>query len=98
VTAEARRAVIAIRKCIKAGHYALTVHFSQRMEQRGLFWPDVQAVIDDPDDVKSQGMDNYDRPKWIIYGEAAFGDNIEIICAIEIDETETGFITLYWEA
>ena len=97
MTAEARRAIIEIRECIDADRYALTAHFSRRMEERGLFWPDVQAVIDDPEDVRSQGMDEYGRPKWIIHGEAALGYDIQIVCAIEIDQTETEFITLYWE-
>lgn len=67
------------------------------MEQRGLFWPDVRAVIDDSNEVKPQGMDEYGRPKWIISGSAAFGGDIEIVCAIETDETDMEFITLYWE-
>ena len=86
-----------IRECIDADRYALSVHFRERMDQRGLFWPDVQAIIDQPLEVRSQGVDRYDRPKWIISGENAFGDEIEIVCAIEIDETETEFITIYWE-
>jgi hypothetical protein len=86
-----------IRACVEADHYALSVHFSQRMRQRGLFWPDVQCVILNPDEVRSQGADEYDRPKWIICGEAALAGDIEIVCAIEVDETETEFITLYWE-
>ena len=28
---------------------------------------------------------------------AAFGGDIEIVCAIETDETDMEFITLYWE-
>jgi hypothetical protein len=67
------------------------------MEERGLFWPDVQAVINHPEEVKSQGMDEYGRPKWIIRGEAVLGDDIQIVCAIEINQSETEFITLYWE-
>jgi hypothetical protein len=67
------------------------------MQQRGLFWADVEAVIDDSSDVRSQGLDDYDRPKWIISGEAAFGGDIEIVCAIEVDESGTEFITLYWD-
>jgi hypothetical protein len=97
VTAEARRAIVAIRTCINAERYALTVHFSERMAQRGLFWPDVRAVIDDPENVRSQGMDDYGRAKWIIRGMTALGDEIEIVCAVEIDPAETEFITLYWE-
>ena len=67
------------------------------MEERGLFWVDVQAIIDQPTDVWSQGMDRYDRPKWIVAGEGALGEEIEIVCAIELDESETEFITIYWE-
>jgi hypothetical protein len=98
VTAEGRRAIVVIQECIEADRYALTIHFSERMEERGLFWPDVRAVIDDPKDIRSQGMDNYNRPKWIIRGRAALDKEIEIVCAIEMDETEAVFITLYWEA
>ena len=97
VTDEARRALRLIRECVESDRYALAVHFSERMEERGLFWPDVQVVIDDPTGVRSQGVDRYGRPKWIICGEAATDDEIEAVCAIEIDETETEFITLYWE-
>ncbi len=97
MTAEARRAILVIRACIAADRYALTVHFNQRMQQRGLFWPDVVAAIEDPKDVRSGGVDNYSRPKWIVRGDAAGGDQIEIVCAIELDEGETVFITLYWE-
>lgn len=67
------------------------------MQLRSLFWPDVQAAIDDAGEVRSEGMDKYNRPKWVICGDAANGDAIEIVCAIEIDETGTEFITLYWE-
>jgi hypothetical protein len=97
VTAEARRTLTVIRECLESDRYALTIHFLQRMTQRGLFWPDVQAAIFDPTDVQSQGMDEYNRPKWIITGQAATGDEIEIVCVVEMDETETIFVTLYWE-
>lgn len=97
VTAEARRAIAVIRECIESDRYALSLHFSRRMQQRGLFWPDVQAVIEDPQDVWSQGMDDYDRPKWVVCGDAAGGGEIEIVCAIESDDSGTEFITIYWE-
>jgi hypothetical protein len=96
VSPEARRAITVIRACIEADRYALSIHFSQRMRQRASFWPDVQAVINDPNEVRPQGMDEFNRPKWIISSDIGLGD-VEIICAIEIDETETEFITLYWE-
>jgi hypothetical protein len=97
VTAEARRAIAVVRRGVAAEQYALTVHFSQRMQQRGLFWADVEAVVGKPKDVRSQGLDDYDRPKWIISGKAASGGGIEIVCAIEVDDSGTVFITLYWD-
>jgi hypothetical protein len=97
VTAEARRALATIRACVEDDRFALAIHFRERMRQRGLFWPDVEAVIFDPQDVRSQGLDRFARPKWIIGGEAATGDAIEIVCAIEVDDTQTEFITLYWD-
>ena len=45
LSAEARRALATIRECIEAENYSVTIHFSQRMQQRFLFWPDVQAVV-----------------------------------------------------
>jgi hypothetical protein len=97
VTNQTRRTLAVIRECLASDRYAMTVHFSERMVERGLFWTDVQAVIGDPSEVRSQGTDDYDQPKWIIGGEALTGDEIEIVCAVEIDESETEFITLYWD-
>jgi len=73
------------------------------MQERALFWPDVQAVIHDPTEICSEGMDEYDRPKWRIRGDAADTGEITIVCAIEFvksrmdeaEESETEFITLY---
>lgn len=97
MTSQGRRALAVTRKCVDEDRYAIGIHFAERMEERGLFWPDVQAVIDAPADVRSDELDRYGHPKWIICGEAATGDQIEIVCAIEIDERGTEFITLYWE-
>ncbi len=86
-----------IRACVHSDRYALALHFSERMEERGVFWSDVLMVLDDPSDVRSQGVDRFDRPKWVISGDTPTGDSIEIICAVEVDETETEFITIYWD-
>ncbi|MBC7784949.1 MAG: DUF4258 domain-containing protein [Burkholderiales bacterium] len=96
MTSAARKAIAVIRECIASDTYAISVHFRERMDQRGLFWPDIQAVIDEPHDVVSCGEDRFDRPKWVVSGRCATDDDIEIICAIEIDNSGTEFITLYW--
>jgi hypothetical protein len=66
------------------------------MDQRGLFWPDVESAIDDAREARSPGTDRYGRPMWNVRGPATTGDEIEIVCAIETDASGTEFITLYW--
>jgi len=95
--AEARNALSVIRKCVAAGRYVVLPHFVQRLDERGLFWPDVRAVLDDPSGVRNDGRDRYDRPKWIVAGDAADGLLIEIVCVLDEDEHDnvTVFITIY---
>ena len=70
--ARARKALRTVRECVGAGRYSLTMHFAQRMDERGLFWPDVQTILDDPTDVRDGGADRWDRPKWIVKGESGW--------------------------
>lgn len=97
MTADARLALATIRACVESDRYSLAVHFTDRMVERGLYWPDVESVLDDPTDVRSQGRDRFHRPKWIVGGETADGMDVELVCAIEVDDSGTEFITLYWE-
>jgi hypothetical protein len=97
MNAEARRTLAVIRDCLANDRYAVTEHFAKRMQQRALFWPDVAAAIDAATELRSQGLDEFDRPKWIVCGQAANGLEIEIVCAVETDPNDTTFITLYWE-
>lgn len=90
---ESRQAWRVIRRCVAAGHYLVLPHFAHRMDQRGLFWPDVQAVIDKPSGVRDDGRDSLDRPKWIITGTATDGLSIEIVCVL--DEHDRGRLTVF---
>jgi len=67
------------------------------MDERGLFWPDVLAVLDTPDAVRSGGRDRFGRAKWMISGTAVDGLSIEIVCVLDRDErgNVTVFITIY---
>lgn len=99
--AKARRAWSVIRKCVAAKRYVVLPHFVQRMDQRGFFWPDVLAVIDDPMDVRDAGRDRYGRPKWIVSGTAPDGIAVELVCVLDRDpdvhrgRALTVFITIY---
>lgn len=95
--AKARSALATIRRCCDAGRYRILPHFTKRMDDCGLFWPDVLAVLDDPRAVKASGRDRFHRPKWIIVGTAMDGLPIDLVCALDVDENGdvTVFITAY---
>ncbi len=95
--AKARKALGVIQKCVAAKRYIVLPHFVQRMDRRGFFWADVLAVIDGPGDVRFDGHDRFDRPKWIVSGETIDGLDVELVCAIDRDDrgNVTVFITIY---
>jgi hypothetical protein len=93
----AKKALNLIRRCVAAGRFKLLEHFTRRMDERGLFWPDVLAVIERPADVRNGGPEKWGRPKWIVAGQSAAGDNLELVCVLDTDEhgNLTLFITMY---
>lgn len=95
--AKARKALNVIRDCVAAKRYIVSEHFTQRMDERGFFWPDVLAVLDQPGKVRDDGHDRYGLPKWIIAGDTPDGVALAMVCAIETDERgrSTVFITIY---
>lgn len=67
------------------------------MDQRTIFWPDVLCVIGEPSDVQSDGMDDQNRPKWLISGQTTGALELELVCAIDEHKDRTVFITIYWD-
>jgi len=74
------------------------MHFARRMDERGLFWPDIQCVLAAPSDVRDGGKDDLGRPKWIIAGKATDGLKLEIVCVLDVDDEGNlaVFVTAYW--
>lgn len=66
------------------------------MKRIGTNRGDVLAVIADPKAVRSGGIDQYNRAKWLVRGKPAVGEDIEIVCAIEMEGPLAILITLYW--
>lgn len=97
--AAARKALRTIQGCVAAGRYRLLAHFVQRMDERGLFWPDVQAVLDSAQAVEDDGADDYGRDKWRVRGQTTDRLDLEVVCVLDRDETGklAVFITAYWE-
>ncbi|MEW6250589.1 MAG: DUF4258 domain-containing protein [Planctomycetota bacterium] len=95
--ARARQALRIIRRCMAQRRFGVLPHFRKRMARRGLFWTDVQAVLDDPSDVRSGGRDRFFRPKWLVAGVAADGEDIVLVCVLDVDEHGdlTVYITIY---
>lgn len=96
---DARSALRTIQECVEDERYLLSLHFIERMDERGLFWPAVLSVLEAPDEVRPDGVDEHDRPKWIISGEVFEGLGVELVCALDQDSSGrlTVFITIYWE-
>jgi len=95
--AKARNALATIRRCCDEGRYRVLPHFTMRMDERGLVWPDVLTVLDAPTTVRASGRDRFNRPKWIIGGTAADGLAMELVCVLDVDDHGdlTVFITAY---
>lgn len=67
------------------------------MDERGLFWWDVQAAIGLLSGVRHCRGDNLGRTKWIIDGKATDSTVIEIVYGPGDDRGhQMVFITLYW--
>jgi len=92
--AKAREALHTIRDCCAQDRFRLLPHFRKRMAQRGLLWPDILAVLDEPEDVRGGKHDRHRRPKWIIRGTAIDGLAIEFVCVLDDGELAV-FITIY---
>jgi hypothetical protein len=86
-----------VKRIAAVGRIVVLRHFVERMDQRGLFWPDIEALINAPVSMRAAGDDDYGRPKWIVRGPATDGREIEIVCALDRDERGewTVFITAY---
>ena len=95
--AKARKALSVIQRCVAAKRYVVLPHFVQRMDQRGFFWADVLAVLDEPDEVRFDGHDRYARPKWVIEGKTVGELDIGLVCVLDTDDRGrvTVFITIY---
>ena len=95
----ARTALSTIRRCIAAGRFVLSRHFTRRLDQRGAVWPDVLAAFDDPRSVRADGFDDWGRARWIVSGDAADGTPLGVVCLIDRDDSGvlTVFVTIYWE-
>jgi len=93
-----RNALTIIQRCVDEGAYALHEHFVQRMDERGLFLPDVLAIVDHPARVRMQGTDEFGRPRCLLAGHLTDGTAAELLAVIEAEPAGhfTVFITVYW--
>jgi hypothetical protein len=90
--AEGREALATIRDLVDRDRYQLTVHFRQRLAQRGMFWSDILLILEEPDDVRENGEDDEGAERWIISGDAGLGA-IDFVVAID---HVARFVTLFW--
>ena len=95
---EAREALAVIQHCLASGRFRVLGHFLHRMDERGLFWPDIQAVVATPSDIEGDGEDKYGRPRWVLSGSSTDGLKLTVVCVLDIDEQGevAVFITVHW--
>lgn len=93
------QAVSTIRRCIARDRVRLTMHFRVRLTERGVLWADVLTLFDEPLRVKSDGIDDEGRPRWIVHGASADRAAMTVVCAIGRDQSGelTVFVTAFWE-
>lgn len=92
----ARHALNTIRRCVAEDRVRVSWHFVQRLDQRGMVWPDVLTALERPDGVRDDGQDRHGRPRWIVAGSAADGQPIELVCVIDKAMDDTLLVTIYW--
>ena len=97
--ARGRKALREIKACFSTERLIVLKHFTRRMDGRGLFWPDIRTVVDDPSQVRDGGPDEHGRQTWILRGKATEGSEIELVCAMDHDEKGdfVVLITVYWD-
>ena len=96
---KARLALDIIRQCVEADRYEVRQHFMDRLNERGIFWVDTLTILANPSRVKDDGLDEHDRPKWILEGKLYDETDAAIVVAIDRDANGdwSVFITAYWD-
>ena len=94
-----QEAIRIIRKCVSEDRYIPLRHFIERLDERGVFWSDILAILDHPKSVKDAGLDEYDRPRWLVAGKTT--DLLSLEMVVVIDQDDDGnyvvMITIYYE-
>jgi len=95
--AKARKALETVQRCMAAERFVILPHFTKRLDERGFFWGDVLAVVDAPGNVRFDGHDKDDRPKWLLSGTTPDEIELELLCVLDTDDRGrvTVFITIY---
>jgi len=54
-------------------------------------------AVESPADVRFDGHDEFDRPKWVIRGKTDYELPLELVCILDTDDRGrlTVFITIY---
>ena len=93
----ANKAIVLIRDCVDNDRVELKEHFRDRMAERGMFWPDVLAIIHGKPSLRTDGRDKFGRQRWFLAAHAPDGLPIELLCVIEDAGPTAVLITIYWE-
>jgi hypothetical protein len=91
-------ALLHVQEAVEAENYTVRDHFYDRMNLRGMFWPDVSAVVASPSNIRTDGTDEYGRERWFFKGMTTAQSEIEILVVFEGGSTGSPiFWTIYWD-
>lgn len=94
--AEAQSAWQQTRNAVAADLMVSTVHFDRNLAKRGMLWPDLLTILDEPTRLENQGIEEHGWPKWRIWGNASDGSPAAIVIALQ-DNGWVRLITIHWE-
>lgn len=99
MTRSERLALATIQECVESDRFVVTRHFSERLDERGVFWADVIGVVFEPTSVRSGGSDDRGRDKWLLEGVIEQVGSVVLVVAIDKtpDGTLSVFFTVYWQ-
>lgn len=85
------------QKAFEEDNYLVREHFEDRLNERLMFWPDVQEVLDAPSCIETDGVDKYGRDRLFFNGMTTGKAEVEILVVFENDGTDSViFWTIYW--
>ena len=88
-------AIEVIQGCVERDAYYVRQHVLDRLQDRSLSEIEVFGIIDEPDEVRLDGVDRHGRDRCFVNGTLFDGTRAEVLVLIDSRPYAT-FFTIYW--